>query len=359
MISRKKPATNRRRSSARRSQNLLEVKIRSRMANSQRNRRILVWSCKVIFFALLVSGAIYGGREGLRHFFWENPEYNLAVVEINNDGPALTREMVLAATQLQVGENIFGISLAKAQAALAELPQVERVELRRVLPNKITIEMTERRPVAWLADIGVPDPVTAETSFLIDAKGSLFKPKRQLPEYFRLPVIYGVQPENFLSGEVVQVAEVRSALDLIRINGETGRVLIQNIDLSNGYCMVITNGRGAKISFPLDDIDRHLDRLTAVLDGVARSHNGMEVQTVNLMVERNIPVTFVGTTPSEPEAVAPVAEKAPEGSASSAPSATVRKASAVSSSTKAKTKTTSSSTTKKKSSSSTASSRSR
>ncbi len=332
MISRKKTAANRRRPGARRDQNLLEVKIRSRLANSQRNRRILVWSCKVILFAMVVSGSIYGVREGLRRFFWENPEYNLAVVEINNDGQALTREMVLAATQLQVGENIFSISLAKARAALAELPQVEQVELRRTLPNKITIEMTERRPVAWLADVGVPDPAAAETSFLIDAKGSLFKPKRQLPEYLRLPVIYGVQPENFLSGDVVQVPELRSALDLIRINGETGRVLIQSIDLSKGYCMVITDGKGAKISFPLDDIDRHLDRLSAVVEGVTQDHGGMEIQTVNLMVERNIPVTFVNPVPA-PEVAAPVAEKAAEKAAPSAPTASPRKAS---SSTKAK-----------------------
>jgi hypothetical protein len=115
--------------------------------------------------------------------------------------------------------------------------------------------------------------------------------------------------------------------------------------------MVITNGKGAKISFPLDDIDRHLDRLTAVLEGVARSHNGMEVQTVNLMVERNIPVTFVGSAPPAPEAAAPVAEKAPEKSASST--------SSTSTSSKAKTKATSASTAKKKSSPSTSSSRSR
>ncbi len=310
MIARKK-SPNRRRAGARREQNLLEVKIRSRLAHRQRNRRLLVGACKVFLLFALVGGLFWSGREGLRHFFWENPEYNLAVVQIRNDGPAITREMVLEATGLRLGENIFSVNLAQARAALAELPQVEQVELRRALPNKIAIELTERRPVAWLADTGVPDPAAAESSFLIDAKGIFFKPKRQLPEYLRLPVIYGAQPENFLPGDLAQAPELCAALELIRLNADTGRMLIRSIDLSKRYCMVVTNSTGEKILFPLDEIARHLDRLVAVLEGVPPGSG--EIQSVNLLVERNIPVTFV-PPPAEPvmEAPAPIKEQTPK-----------------------------------------------
>ncbi len=313
MNARGKPVRNERRSrpSQRRSQNLLEVTVRSRQANKQRNRRILLWACKLILAVGVVGGSIYGVREGLRRFLWENPEYNLAVVEINDESAGVSRETVLTTAGLRIGQNIFGISLAKAREAVAALPQVEHVEFQRVLPNKITVDLTERHPVAWLADSQAEDPTTSAKSFLIDSRGALFKPKRQLPEYLRLPAIYGVATENFLSGEIVDTPEVRAALDLVQQNSDTNSFQLQSIDLSQGYCMVVTNAKRAKITFGIDNISRQLERLGAVLDYVASSHR--EIQTVNLMVERNIPVTFApppGQEQGTPEApAAPVAEK--------------------------------------------------
>lgn len=281
----------------RRAQNLLEVTVRSRMANQQRNRRILVWTCKLILVAAALFGTIFGGRRGLQKFFWQNPEYNLAVVEINNDGSALSRETILTTAGLRLGENIFSVSLAKARDAISALPQVDHVEMQKVLPNKIAIELTERRPVAWLADSQAEDPSASDKSFLIDAKFVLFKPKRQLPEYLRLPAIYGVPTENFLSGETVNRPEVNAALNLIQRNGDSARFHLQSIDLSKGYCMVATDSRRAQITFSLDNIDRQLERLGALLDYVDGNHQ--EIQTVNLMVERNIPVTFAPTPSQE------------------------------------------------------------
>lgn len=289
MKSRKSSTRNQR--NRRSGQNILEVSVRSQLANQQRNRMILRWTSKVIAVVGLVSAGVYGVREGLRHFLWENPEYNLAVVEINNDGSGLTREVILTAAGLQLGENIFNVSLAAARDALADLPQVEHVELRRVLPQKISIDVAERRPVAWLAAGEALDPSTSEASFLVDAKGVLFKPKRLLPEYLRLPVIVGVQIENFLAGEVVRLPEAQAALDLIHQSGDSGRFQIQSINLSKGYCMVVTDIQKKQIVFPLDDIEWQLERLAAVLD--YGNANRKEIQTVNLMVERNIPITEV------------------------------------------------------------------
>jgi len=308
---------NRRRSggSLHKTQGLLEVKVRSEMANRQRNRAILVWMCKIILAAAMVGGGLYGGRKLVDRLFLKNPEYNLAVVEINDDGSALTREVILSATRLKVGQNIFSFSLSKARETLLALPQVERVELQRALPNKITIEIVERRPVAWLAEAQTNDPSTSENSFLIDSKGVLFKPKRQLPEYLRLPAIYGVPVENYLAGDTVNTPEVCAALELVQKNADANRFRLQSVDLSRGYCLIATDSRRAKITFGLDDIGRQMDRLGAVLDYAAAQ--GKEIRTVNLMVEKNIPAVLVDPAVPEPEAGA-VQEPAPKPVASPA-----------------------------------------
>ncbi len=299
----------------RRDQNLLEVSIRSRLATRQRNRRLLRWCTKLVLVVLLVVGSIWGAREGLRRYFWENPKYHVAVVEIHNSGSGVTREMVLSATGLEVGQHIFRASLSKAEKALGELPQVEKVEVSRVLPNKIAVAITERRPVAWLADPEAADPTASEHSYLVDARGILFKPKRQVGEYLRLPVIYGAQPENYLPGEIVNAPEVAAALELISLNETSHTFEIASLDLSKGYCVIVTTHRKREYTFALDELPKQMERCATAMELAAR--NQVEIQTINLMMQRNVPVTYtrVGNDlPPEPVASAPV-EKEPEAQA--------------------------------------------
>lgn len=285
---------------AQKSQGLLEVKVRAELATRQRNRTVLVWFSKTVLALALVGGIVFGGREVVNRMFLKNADYNLAAIEISDDGPALSRELIVSTADLKLGQNIFQVSLSKAREALAALPQVERVDLQRALPNKITIEIIERRPVAWLAEAKTADPSSSEKSFLIDSKGVLFKPKRQLPEYLRLPAIYGAPVENYLPGETVDTPEVCSALDLVQKNADANRFRLQSIDLSKGYCLIATDSRRAKLTFGLDDIGPQLDRLGAVLDYAASQ--GKEIRTVNLMVQRNLPAVLAdpATIDAEP-----------------------------------------------------------
>jgi cell division protein FtsQ len=329
MISRN-PTHNKRRSGGRllKTQGLLEVKVRSEIAHRQRNRAIVMVLCKLILAILLVGGAVYGGRAVVNRMFLHNPEYNLAAVEITDDGGALARELVLSTANLTLGQNIFTVSLAKAREALAKLPQVDHVDLQRSLPNKIIIDITERRPVAWLAPAKATDPSSSEKSFLVDSKGVLFRPKTQLPEYLRLPAIYGVPVENYLPGETVDTPEVCAALELVQKNSDANRFRLQSLDLSLGYCMIATDAKRAKLTFGIDDIGRQLDRLGAVLDYA--SAQGKEIRKVNLMVERNIPAILADPAappaPSETPESGPDQEDAPKTAVAAAtPAATPEK----------------------------------
>ncbi len=310
--------TNRRRSKGNlhKMQGLLEVKVRSELATRQRNRAILVWMCKIILAVGMVGGGMYGGRELINRLFLKNPSYNLAAVEINDDGAALSREVILSTANLQLGENIFSVSLSKARDAILTLPQVERVDLQRSLPNRIVVEIVERRPVAWLADAKTADPSTSEKSFLIDSKGVLFKPKRQLPEYLRLPAIYGAPLDNYLAGDTVGTPEVTAALELVQKNSDSNRFRLQSVDLSKGYCLIATDARRAKLTFGLDNIESQLDRLGAVLDYA--TSQGKEIRTVNLMVEKNIPAVLADPAAVQAE-IAPAQDDAAKTAAVAAP----------------------------------------
>ena len=296
------PARNQRLSSTRqrKQQHLLDVKVRSRAATRQRNRRVLAWLSGAFLLCAMAGGAWYGGRQALRRFFWQNPDYALAGVEIHTDG-SLTRDQILQATGIVEHKNIFAINLSAARKGLMALPQVDRAEIERILPNKIAIDIAERKPVAWVASKGDSDPGADPGAFLIDHDGILLRMKTQVADYYHLPVICGLDVENYEEGDTVDLPEVKAALELIRLTGENpARYQVQSIDVSKGYCLVVTDERHAKITFPLENLAAQLDRLSRLYENV--DENKLEIQTVNLMVKYNVPVTFVPTPAPELDA---------------------------------------------------------
>src|SRR4026208_64324 len=117
----------------RKQQHLLEVTVRADKARSMPNRAVASFVCKTIFFSGLIVGAWLGGKELLRRFLWENPDYLLTEIIVPSDGP-LQRDQILEATGLREGVNIFTVDTKQARLALDTLPQVERAEIQRILP---------------------------------------------------------------------------------------------------------------------------------------------------------------------------------------------------------------------------------
>jgi len=279
---------------------LSEVKLRASTIRARRLQAIFGFVSRVVLGATVCASVWLGGKEALRRFVWENPDYFLREINFATDG-ALTREQVLGVANITEGRNIFTVDLGHARAAIEQMPQVENAVVQRTLPNRMSITLRERRPIAWIAARGEEDPSSSDRSFMIDARGIVLRSRMLLPEYFHLPVISGFETGNLVPGERVNDLGMQAALELIRLDADSTRFQAQNIDLSKGYCLIVTDQQRAKITFGLDRIDKQLDRLYRCLDRAAADHK--ELQTVNLLVERNVPVTF-----SEPEAEAPAVE---------------------------------------------------
>jgi cell division protein FtsQ len=277
----------------RRQQHLLDVKVRSRKATQQRNRRFLVFFSKIALALILCVGLYMGVREGARRLFFENPDYQLRQIEVKTDG-TLQREQILQAAALQEGENIFRINLQSVHDALQELPQVDEVQVARQMPGEIDIRIIERKPVAWITSAKeIADPFASDAAFLVDARGVLMREKKLLPEYLGLPVITGCRNESFEAGSAVQSFEARAALELLRLSSGSfmqTRFQIREIDVSSGYSLVVTDKDHTRVTFGYDQMLSQLRRLEQFL--VYADDSNRELQTVNLLVQRNIPVTF-------------------------------------------------------------------
>jgi cell division septal protein FtsQ len=277
----------------RRKQHLLNVKVRSRSALQHRNRRLLVFASKLALAAALCGGGYLGVREGAKRLFFDNPEYRLKNIEIETDG-TLPREQILQTAQLREGENIFRVKLAAVRDALQQLPQVDEVQVLRKLPGEIDIKVVERKPVAWITgEKEMSNPFASDAAFLIDARGVLMKEKKLLPEYLGLPLISGCANESLEPGKLIESLEAKAALDLLRLSTRSfmqTRFQIREIDLSRGYCLVVTDKTHAQVIFGFDNLETQLQRLEKFL--VYSDDSKQELATVNLLVQRNIPVTF-------------------------------------------------------------------
>ena len=277
----------------RRQQHLLDVRMRSRRATHHRNRRILVFLSKVVLVVGVVAGIYFGAREALNRFFFANPDYRLSTIAIATDG-MLPRAKVLEQTRLVEGVNIFTVNLATVHDRLQELPQVDEVQVERRMPNEIDIHITERKPIAWItSEKELSDPFNSDAAFLVDARGMLMREKKFSPEYLPLPVITNCSSEALVPGKTVDSFEAKTALALLRLTTTSfmqTRFQIRDIDVSKGYCLLVTDKNHTQVMFGFDDLEKQMQHLEQLLVYADDSHQQMS--TANLLVARNIPVTF-------------------------------------------------------------------
>jgi cell division septal protein FtsQ len=277
----------------RRQQHLLDVKVRSRKVTQHRNRRVLVALSKLVLVAGFCVAVYLGALEGAKRFFFENPEYQLKTIEVQTDG-TLQRDQILEVADVHEGENIFKINLGRVHDRIQQLPQVDEVQVVRKLSGEVNIRVVERKPVAWLtSEKEFSDPFVSDAAFLVDARGVLMKQKKLLPEYLGLPLILGCSSESLEAGKVVESSEAKTALELLRLSARSfmqTRFQIRDIDVSKSYCLLVTDKNHTRITFGLNDLEQQLQRLEQFL--VYSDDSKQELETVNLLVQRNIPVTF-------------------------------------------------------------------
>jgi cell division protein FtsQ len=285
------PTSNRRIKHGRdkRAANLLEVTARPNRENRLQIRRSFSTVVKVVLLVGLIAGVAFGGRGMVKRFVWENPAYALADIRVSTDG-LLTRVQVLELLEVWEGKNIFTVDVAKMRRELDALPQVEKADIRRQLPDRLEIRISERQPVAWVAASAEAELGVGVASLLVDTRGFVMRTRKVLPEHLALPRIIGVVMEDVAPGQKLPTAEALSALELIKLSVEDIRWQPRVVDVSKGYCLLVTDDRRARVTFGFDNIEGQLGRLRQLLDYVEPQNR--ELQSVNLMLERNIPVVF-------------------------------------------------------------------
>jgi cell division protein FtsQ len=163
----------------------------------------------------------------LGHFLLASPEMAL----VHPDQVSLsgnhyvTRASVLEIFATDRSRSILRIPIEKRRRELEAIPWVEQATVRRALPNRIEVEITERTPIAFLRD--------GSDMALVDVHGVILE--RPLTASFHFPVVTGIgadmpredreQRMQLFSGFMQQVESARA--------GATEQV--SEVDLSDGH----------------------------------------------------------------------------------------------------------------------------
>jgi cell division protein FtsQ len=141
--------------------------------------------------------------------------------------------------------NIFNVDRQKLANKLLELPQIKGVAISRDLPQKLIIEINERRPIAI---VGIHSSYQ-----IIDKKGQVIATTKNLA-YWNLPLVTGVEIIN--DGEKVKInSELEKAINYLGLlsNQVLKGISELNISKEDGIQLFLVDGGIVKLSSNFDN----------------------------------------------------------------------------------------------------------
>lgn len=175
-----------------------------------------------------------------RALFYNNPRYTLRTVRIET-GKTITADLVKRKTGLIEGTNMFSVNIRSVREDFMRwFPIVRRMEITRVLPDAVSIKVTERVPIARLGFLW---------NLYIDEEGCVFGQGQQA-RIRNLPIITGSNVESFKPGHRLE-GPALAALQLLNVCSIDDEMRIESVELKGPkqvdlrviYDNVVWNGR--------------------------------------------------------------------------------------------------------------------
>ncbi len=281
------------------------------------------------------------GKTAVQESLFKNPRFSLRQIHVITSG-MLTPAQITRATGLVEGVNLLTINLRDVRERVMQLPAVESASVTRDFNGKLTLAVTQREPVAWVKCAHLNWlPKQPGRSLLVDASGVAIPAETVLPDMADLPVVEDDTIDQITPGAPIESARFASAASLAKrlaARNEEDKVKLRSVHAPNRYALIASFSDGADVTFSVDNVDAQLGRYEQLrANAIGR---GWKLASVNLVAERNTPVTMQAEVPVAPRVVDPAPETRPPAKAKSKSSSaqSSRKADAAASRTKSSSK---------------------
>lgn len=180
------------------------------------------------------------------------PWFHVSAVAVTGNVQVQTADVVRA-SEIKTGENIFSVSLKEVEARLAKVAYVKSATVKRKLPDKIEIAITESHAVGCFQ--------SQNTFVCFDETGKIVSTAAQPPE--GVMTVEGLEAVKCTVGERIQVKNAQkldTLLSLIAAAETNGCFTgIRSVDITKAEEVRFTYGQGLYvICGDLYDINRKL-----------------------------------------------------------------------------------------------------
>lgn len=185
-----------------------------------------------VFFILLIAVAAY---VTLQSPFFEIRAF--AVTGIRQ----LSKEEIIKFSSINYGANLFKVNLSEAEEKLSLVPLIKKVTMERVLPDKIVINVVERKAVAL---------VPLQNSFIkVDSDG-VYLQKGQIAS--ALPIITGLTLKANGPGKVIESEYLPLALQALSQlpRSLTMKLSEINVNEAGQLCLYTIDGVQGRMGLP-------------------------------------------------------------------------------------------------------------
>jgi len=270
----------------RRRSKTLTVSRRSPGRRIRRLARALAWSSIIVLPAAALLGVA-------AWYAMHAPEFDLPGAEgiILSGNHYVQPVDVASALGAGAQPNIFRIRLGEARAEVEAIPWVQLATLRRVYPNRLLVEITERIPVAYVNLQG--------TLKLVDAEGVILE--RPSQGAFDFPVIAGIDPAMSAPDRKARLALFNRFAQELNAQASGAGWVVSEIDLSDDGDLVAVLAQGRetiKVHFGKKDFGERFRTLMALLPEVQRTTPAID--SVDLRYRGQLVVNPKEPAPTQP-----------------------------------------------------------
>ncbi len=196
-------------------------------------RVIFRYGFVVVAVCMVLTSAIYASQQFEKflirdpRFFLPGPaDYGMESLNLQLNGiNYASRQRILRLFEQDYGRSLYLLPLAQRRKSLLNIAWVHDATVVRVWPNRIVVDIRERRPAAF---VKVPSDGMTRWA-LIDDEGVILEPPPKAP--FRLPVLAGVLVAEEPDKRALRVRRMRRLMqDLGNLSDKVSEVDASDLD---------------------------------------------------------------------------------------------------------------------------------
>lgn len=195
-----------------------------------------------------------------------------------------TEKEIVDALGLTPESSLANVNLRAMEASILANPKVASAHVRRALPDKLVVELAERKAVACVL---VTEEIGTK-SIAIDADGVAFAYMDSIVDSGRLPVLSGIRFERFAPGQRLPEYLRPLLRDIAELSRETpspleafSEIKIEKISDSEAELLLFPSGKTVPIRMPARLTKASLSSALLVLDILAGRQGAENVDEID------------------------------------------------------------------------------